>query len=107
MTVPSEPKLLPQHGRVACNRCFGKRDVRWGETTHEPGDGWSIVNNPMSWGSRSPTILVLGFSKGGNQNNEILRRPHDEIAFRGGRRNLSIILETLGLKSGGWSIDEL
>jgi hypothetical protein len=102
-----ESKVLPQHGRIVCNRCFGERPVHWGQTTYEPGDGWSIVNNPMSWGSRSPTILVLGFSKGGNQNNEILSTPHDEVAFRGGRTNLSIILEILGLKAGYWSIDEL
>lgn len=107
MAMPSESKLLPQHGRIVCNRCFGERPVHWGETRHEPGVGWSIVNNPMSWGSRSPTILVLGFSKGGNQNNEILSTPHDEVAFRGGRTNLSTILETLGLKAKYWSVDEL
>jgi hypothetical protein len=107
MPMPSESKLLPQHGRIACNRCFSERHVDWGQTTHEPGDGWSIVNNPMSWGSRSPTTLVLGFSKGGNQNAKISSAPHDEVAFRGGRTNLSTILETLGLKAKYWSIDEL
>jgi hypothetical protein len=61
----------------------------------------------MSWGSRSPTILVLGFSKGGNQNIDILSAAHDDVAFRGGRPNLSTILETLGLKSKYSSIDEL
>jgi len=107
MATLSAPKLLPEHGRIACNRCFGESHVHWGQTTHEPDEGWSIVNNPMSWGSRSPTILVLGFSKGGNQNDEILSTPHDEVAFRGGRINLSTILETLGLKAKYWSIDEL
>ncbi|HLZ00756.1 MAG TPA: hypothetical protein VKR55_01245 [Bradyrhizobium sp.] len=107
MEMPSEPKLLPPHGRIACNRCFGARDVEWGRTTHELGDHWSIANNPMSWGSRLPTILVLGFSKGGNQNDQILSTPHDEVAFKGGRTNLSTILETLGLKAKYWSIDEL
>ncbi|QLH71840.1 hypothetical protein [Rhodopseudomonas palustris] len=61
----------------------------------------------MSWGSRSPRILVLGFSKGGNQNAKILTTPHDEVAFKGGRTNLSTILETLGVKSKYWPIDEL
>lgn len=107
MAIPSNSTALPKHGRIECNRCFGGQHVDWGQSTSEPAEGWSIVNNPMSWGSSSPTILVLGFSKGGNQNAQLLSTPHDKVAFRGGRANLSTILETLGLKAKYWSIDEL
>jgi hypothetical protein len=104
--MPTVGRLLPCHGRIDCRRCFGSREVTWGETTLDRG-GWCIVNNPMAFGSQTPKILVLGFSKGGNQNADILRRPHDEVAFRGGRHNLSTILETLRLKSPDHSIDEM
>ena len=98
--------LLPCHGRIECRRCFGGGDVIWGETALERGD-WNLVNNPMAFGSQTPKILVLGFSKGGNQNADILKRPHNDIAFRGGRHNLATILETLGLKEQDRSIDEM
>lgn len=110
LVVPTEAPavgFLPDHGRIACDRCFNGRDVTWGRTSFEPGDGWSIVNNPMAWGNRTPQTLVLGFSKGGNQNDEILNRSHNDVAFRGGRANLSSILETLGLKEPHEQIDEL
>jgi hypothetical protein len=97
---------LPQHGRIECNRCFDDREVIWGRTIREQ-DGWRLVNNPMAWGGERADILVLGFSKGGNQNADILSRPHDQVAYRGGRKNLAIILETLGLKTPEESIDQL
>lgn len=106
ITIPNVIQL-PKHGRIACGRCFGGNSVDWGHTSYEPGDGWSVINNPMAWGSRTPSILVLGFSKGGNQNDEILERHHNEVAFRGGRANLSKILETLGLKPSHRTIDQL
>ena len=105
--TPPAVGLLPEHGRIACSRCFGGCDVVWGRTSYEPSEGWNIVNNPMAWGSKTPKVLVLGFSKGGNQNDEILERSHNEVAFRGGRTNLSTILETLGLKKRLDSIDQL
>ena len=106
MKMPADG-LLPPRGRIACSRCFNGGKTIWGSTTYVRGDGWTIVNNPMAWGNRTPKVLVLGFSKGGNQNADILERPHDEVAFRGGRPNLSTIFETLGLKSRDQSIDRL
>lgn len=100
-------RQLPRHGRIACTRCFGSADAVWGRSACEPGNGWSIINNPMAWGNTAPRILVLGFSKGGNQNADIMARPHDDVAFRGGRANLSIILETLGLKQRDRPIDQV
>lgn len=98
--------LLPKHGRIACNRCFAGQNVVWGSTTVESGR-WCLSNNPMAWGSQTPKILVLGFSKGGNQNKDISTRPHNDVAYTGGRKNLSLILETLGLKENTQSIDDL
>jgi hypothetical protein len=98
--------LLPLHGRINCQRCFGNQEMIWGETAVER-DGWSIVNNPMSWGNQTPKFLVLGFSKGGNQNSSLLTRSHDEVAFSGGRPNLATILETLRLKMPNQSIDQM
>lgn len=42
-------------------------------------------------------MIVLGFSKGPTQAGALAARPHDEIAFRGGRGNLAKILHHIGL----------
>lgn len=108
-TPPAPPPRtggqLPQHGRIACSTCFGG-DATWGVTSLER-DGWRLTNNPMAWGGQKPRVLVLGFSKGGNQNDDILNRPHDDVAFRGGRREVTRILSTLGLVPEWRTVDEL
>src|SRR5258707_143695 len=53
--------------------------------------------NPLSWGSRTPEVLVLGFSKGPSQAGALATQPHDQIAYRGGRTNLAKILHHIGL----------
>src|SRR5690348_13165688 len=52
---------LPSHGRIACRRCFAGTDevLTLGK--------WRVVNDPGAWGSATPTVLVLGFSKGFTQ----------------------------------------
>jgi hypothetical protein len=94
---PAQPGILPEHGRINCSRCFDSAQVCWAQYSLEKS-GWRVANNPMAWGKRLAEVLVLGFSKGGNQNSDILSRDHNEVAFRGGRKELSLILETLGLK---------
>lgn len=40
---------------------------------------------------------MLGFSKGPTQAGALSRQPHDQIAFKGGRKNLAKILHHVGL----------
>lgn len=104
--LPPTAGLLPPHGRTSCVACFPGGIAQWGASVAEIS-GWRLTNNPMAWGGQNPRILVLGFSKGGTQNDGILSRPHDEVAFRGGRHAVASILETLGLMPRNRSIDEV
>lgn len=96
---------LPGHGREDCNRCFDG-PVEWGETSRQ-FDGWRVINNPMSWGSRDPVNLILGFSKGSRQAAQVQTLAHDAVAFRGFRDKLSHALWTLGLLGEGQTVDQL
>lgn len=102
----SERGLLPVHGRIACGDCFPDGHAVWGESEFERG-GWRLANNPMAWGSQEPEILVLGFSKGPNQNASILTSRHEDVAFARGRKALGKILDTLGLMPSGRTMDDL
>jgi hypothetical protein len=96
---------LPPHGRIICNKCFDGQDVQWGITKIER-NGWLLENNPGSWGSPEPIVLVLGVSKGSRQSEKIMALNHDEIPFRSERARLTKILVRLGLLEEGVSIDE-
>ena len=96
--------MLPEHGRVSCNRCFEGKPVIWGKSSRE-ANGWKIESNAGAWGSRNPTVLVLGVSKGPNQTTNILLRKHEEIPFKGERVYLSKYLARLGLLKPNESID--
>ncbi len=87
---------LPPHGRVDCNLCFEGKPVVFDKTKRTQGD-WRITNNPLAWGSTSPDIVVLGFSKGPTQAGSLATTPHDKIAFKKGRGNVAKILAHLGL----------
>ena len=69
MLAPIAPNTLPSHGHITCRRCFTTDG-----NTQMIGK-WQMVNDPAAWGSASPEILILGFSKGFTQAN----------AFRSGR----------------------
>ena len=96
---------LPLHGRVYCNKCFEGQDVQWGKTKIER-NGWLLENNPGSWGSPEPIVLVLGVSKGPRQSKKIESMAHEDIPFKGERKNLSKVLTRLALLKEGVSIDE-
>jgi len=70
---------LPPHGPIECSECFDGMPTQWGKTTREFGavnpPRWRIENNPAAWGAGTPRYLVLGFSKGPNQ--EMASRPFD------------------------------
>jgi len=87
---------LPQHGRVGCTLCFQNKPVIFDETRRTEVD-WRITANPLAWGSQSPEIVVLGFSKGPTQAGALNNMPHDKIAYKGSRGNVGKILAHVGL----------
>jgi hypothetical protein len=80
--------------------CYSQGAVEFDTTRQERGS-WRITANPLAWGSNDPEIVVLGFSKGPTQVGALATRPHDEIAFAGGRTQLGKILAYLGLAPMG------
>lgn len=90
---------LPSHGRVSCVRCFAqKQETEFDNTMIEASDGkWRISLNPLTWGSVEPEIVVLGFSKGPTQAGSLSKSPHDEIAYKGSRKNVGKILAHIDL----------
>ncbi|WP_156414576.1 hypothetical protein [Ensifer sp. Root278] len=60
------------HGELECRACFDNWETHW----HSPGQAsfnvrghrWQLRANPGYWGAAAPRVLVLGFSKGPEQN---------------------------------------
>ena len=89
------------HGPLQCRLCFcGTKE------TLVLGD-WRLRNNPGYYGSSDPEILILGFSKGANQNKVAEEGDFDKIAFAGARHRLKTVLETLKLMPADRAIDAL
>jgi hypothetical protein len=91
--MADERRAFPAHGKVNCSLCF---PVPGGTIS---SGKWSFHNDPGHWGSSTPTILVLGFSKGPTQKAAYSRRTFEDVAFAGIRHRLQIILATLGIVS--------
>jgi hypothetical protein len=89
------------HGPINCAECFPSNE------SPLKIDEWRLTNNPGYYGSTSPKILVLGFSKGANQNKAEKIGGFDEIAFAGARHRLQEVLECLGVMPSDRSIDAL
>lgn len=89
------------HGPITCRDCFHDNEdiLKIGE--------WRLHNNPGYYGSQTPEILVLGFSKGANQNKAAALGDFDKIAFADARHRLQQVLEALGLMPQDRSIDDL
>lgn len=88
---------LPCPGKISCSRCYGTT-IEFDRTRRVSADGkWRITANPIAWGSPNAEIVVLGFSKGPNQTQELATKEIDQIAFAGGRVNVGKILRHLGL----------
>lgn len=87
---------LPNHGRVPCTLCYKDGPVTFDVTRRTEGN-WRITANPLAWGNPNAEIVVLGFSKGPRQAGALASAPHDEIPFKGGRKNVGKILAHLGL----------
>jgi hypothetical protein len=90
---------LPAHGRVECSRCFKSCSSVDFDITKRAEGNWRFTVNPLAWGSEEPEVVVLGFSKGPTQAGALAKAPHDEIAYKGGRKNVGKILRRVGLLS--------
>ncbi len=92
---------LPAHGPIACRRCFQDVD---GDVL-EIGK-WRAVNDPGAWGTATPRILILGFSKGFTQANAYRSGKHFEnVPFANMRVRLEASLKMLGFLATGDDID--
>jgi hypothetical protein len=96
MSNSSATDRLPTHGRVGCTLCFGGETPTFDSSRRTEGD-WRITWNPLTWGSTSPTVVVLGFSKGPTQAGALSSTPHDKIAYKGARKAVGKILAHVGL----------
>lgn len=54
-----------------------------------------MINDPGAWGSTSPEVLVLGFSKGATQAGIYQTGKFEDIAFAGMRPRLSQLLQAM------------
>ncbi|WP_028765324.1 hypothetical protein [Shewanella colwelliana] len=97
--------MLPTHGKINCQDCFPS-GAEWGKTSLQQ-DNWLIDNNPCSWGGQNPEVLVLGFSKGTNQNSKLQSSDFNSIPYSGFRHRLSKVLDRLNLLNSGEVVDTL
>lgn len=91
---------LPSHGRLACRRCFSG-----GHPTQMIGK-WQMVNDPAAWGSATPRILILGFSKGFTQANAFRSGRFEDIPFKDMRARLTEELRLLGVITKSETVDQ-
>ena len=95
----------PSNGRIGCRRCWEGRD---GDTEYVSEIGrFKLVNDPASWGGRRPKVLVLGISKGNTQTNVMNISNFDEVAFKDMMKNLTDVLQTVGVAKDVGSVKEL
>ena len=96
--IQSSCASLPSSGRIACSLCHAHKPIIFDETrTESEKKDWRITANPLAWGNPRPEVLVLGFSKGPSQADELKRLPHHAIPYRKGRMQVGKILAHIGL----------
>src|ERR1019366_3624459 len=100
MLAPIAPNTLPSHGHITCRRCFTTDG-----NTQMIGK-WQMVNDPTAWGSTTPEILVLGFSKGFTQANAFRSGRLEDIPFKNMRTRLTEELRLLGVLSATETVDQ-
>jgi len=93
--------MLPNHGKVSCRKCFAG-----GTGSIMQSGNWRIQNDPCHWGSATPKYLVLGFSKGFTQADELDSGRFEDVPFKGMRRRLGQILEKFGMLGQADRIEE-
>jgi len=97
------------HGRVKCSVCKDINDCTFIQENNEAKNinenDWILNNNPSYWGSSTPKVLILGYSKGATQmQGDIV---FDDIAFKGMRERLKEILVLLKLTTDDIDINKL
>ena len=65
-----------------------------------------MVNDPTAWGSTTPEILILGFSKGFTQANAFQSGRLEDIPFKNLRTRLTEELQLLGLLDATEIVDQ-
>lgn len=88
------------HGTHPCGRCHAK-----GKSTTYHDDRWRLEHWPAYWGASEPDTLVLGFSMGARQVAAARSKEFEQVAFDTHRHKLERILNTLGIRRRGQSID--
>jgi hypothetical protein len=91
-------KALPKHGYIGCRSCYPSHGNIY-TFSNADGSRWRIEEPNAAWGSSNPEVLVLGFSRGGNQSKPGLA--FDAIAFKGMRTQLGKILAALAIVKSG------
>jgi hypothetical protein len=99
-TATAYAAALPSHGRITCRRCF-----RSDEQSQSVGK-WRMVNDPAAWGSATPTVLLLGFSKGFTQADAFRSGRFEDIPFKDMRPRLTEELRLLGIIGNSETIDQ-
>lgn len=111
------------HGCNDCRACFDGPQPAWHSVDRKSYEvknhRWLLRANPAYWGSSAPEILVLGFSKGPEQNRLIDRHlsstrsgvRFEDIPFNDDKRrmrsNLKKLLVAMGLLGETASVDAL
>jgi hypothetical protein len=113
MSAPQESLSTSfEHGEQSCRACFDTSDLAWNSAAAKEflvgSKRWRLRANPGYWGASNPEILVLGFSKGPNQDKTIAGGARfEEVPFAGMRTDLSRLLAAIGLVEPGVDIDGL
>lgn len=108
-------------GQQSCRECFsGCTDHRWHSGNlaqfSVKGTKWMLRPNPGYWGDPEPKVLVLGFSKGDDQQEmiDLYLKGHkrfEDVPFNSTkgtmRKDLAELLATLELVPAGEPIDGL
>jgi hypothetical protein len=98
--VTTNTPALPSHGRIACRRCFTSD-----EQLQTVGK-WQMVNDPAAWGSDTPSVLLLGFSKGFTQADAFRTGRFEDIPFKDMRPRLTEELRLLGIIGPSETVDQ-
>ncbi len=94
--------MIPAHGKIECRACFANTSSE----VSTPHPDWRMVNDPGAWGSSTPEVLVLGFSKGATQAGIYQTGRFEDIAFAGMRPRLTQALRAMGVLSATETADE-
>jgi len=85
--------MLPDHGFIRCRRCYKAKGEEMCVGRGSP-PAWRLEATSAAWGSATPKVMVLGFSKGQRQSQ---RLPLEKVPFAGMWPKLTKILRRLSV----------